>query len=105
MLSLDTPAVITLTGKGNKTRRVPIMKNTASLLQSYLVENKLDKPWKNEYPLFTNNQHHKLTKEGVAYIISKYVAVCKENINSRAPESESLICFVIQKPCIYYRQE
>jgi len=50
------------------------MKNTASLLQSYLVENKLDKPWKNEYPLFTNNQHHKLTKEGVTYIISKYVA-------------------------------
>ena len=33
------------------------MKNTAALLQSYLMENKLDKPWKNENPLFTNNQH------------------------------------------------
>lgn len=70
---LDTPAIITLNGKGNKIRRVPIMKNTASLLKNYLLENKLDKPSKNEEPLFTNNQHHKLTKEGVAYIVSKYV--------------------------------
>jgi len=70
---LQAPAVITLTGKGNKTRRVPVMKNTASLLQSYLLENKLDKPWRNESPLFTNNQHHKLTRKGVTYIIAKYV--------------------------------
>ena len=66
-------AIIVLTGKGNKTRRVPVMKNTTSLLQNYLLESKLDKPWKNEYPLFTNNQHKRLTKEGVAYIIAKYV--------------------------------
>jgi site-specific recombinase XerD len=72
-ITLQTPAIITLTGKGNKTRRVPIMKNTASLLQNYILENKLDKPWKNEHLLFINNQHHKLTKEGIAYIVSKYV--------------------------------
>lgn len=72
-ITLQSPAVITLIGKGNKTRRVPVMKNTASLLQSYLLENKLDKPWRNENPLFTNNQHHKLTRKGVTYIIAKYV--------------------------------
>jgi integrase/recombinase XerD len=70
---LQVPAVLTLTGKGNKTRRVPVMTNTASLLQSYLLENKLDKPWRNEHPLFTNSQHHKLTRKGVTYIIAKYV--------------------------------
>lgn len=75
---LQTPALIILTGKGTKIRRVPIMKNTASLLQNYLLENKLDKPWKNEYPLFTNNQHKKLTKEGVAYIIAKYVELARK---------------------------
>lgn len=75
---LNAPAVITLTSKGSKTRKVPIMKNTASLLQSYLHENQLDKPWKNQYPLFTNSQNHKLTKEGVAHIVSKYVAHARE---------------------------
>lgn len=76
---LNEPAVIALTGKGNKTRRVPLMKNTTALLQRYIFENKLDKPWKNEYPLFTNNQHNKLTKEGVAYIVSKYVEATRSN--------------------------
>lgn len=75
---LQKPAVITLTGKGNKTRRVPIMGNTVALLQSYISENKLDKLWRNDKPLFTNNQHNKLTKEGVAYIISKYVTSARK---------------------------
>ena len=75
---LGPPAVITLTGKGNKMRKVPIMKNTTALLQNYLIEHELDKPWKNEYPLFTNNQHHKLTREGIAYIVSKYAALARK---------------------------
>jgi integrase/recombinase XerD len=75
---LDSPAVVVLNGKGNKTRRVPLMKNTISLLERYIVEKKLDKSWKNEYPLFTNNQKNKLTKEGVAYIISKYVELARK---------------------------
>ena len=77
-VTLQASAVITLTGKGNKSRRVPLMKNTASLLQNYVMENKLDKPWRNEEPLFTNSQHHKLTKEGIAYVIAKYVASARK---------------------------
>jgi len=69
---LANPAVLVLTGKGNKTRRVPVMKNTVSLLESYIRENDFDKPWKSDYPLFTNKQHKKLTKEGVTYIISRH---------------------------------
>lgn len=72
-VTLDPPPVISLTGKGNKVRRVPLMKNTVALLQQYLQENDLNKPWKNQYPLFKNNQHNKLTKEGIAYILDKYV--------------------------------
>lgn len=67
------PPVIVLTGKGNKIRRVPLMKNTAFLLQNYLAENHLNSQHKRQYPLFTNRQHYPLTKEGVAYIIGKYV--------------------------------
>jgi len=54
------------------------MKNTASLLQNYLLENKMDKSCRKNDSLFINSQHHKLTKEGVTYIISKYVASARE---------------------------
>jgi integrase/recombinase XerD len=77
-VTLGSSAVITLTGKGNKMRKVPIMKNTTALLQNYIIEHELDKPWKNEYPLFANNQHHKLTREGVAYIVSKHATSARK---------------------------
>ena len=77
-VTLDSPALIVLTGKCNKTRRVPIMKNTIALLHSYLSENNLNAKWKNQYPFFSNNQHNKLTKEGVAYIIAKYVEAARK---------------------------
>ena len=77
-LVLDSPPVISLTGKGNKMRRVPLMKNVVTLLQRYLSERDLNKQWKNQYPLFINNQHNKLTKEGVAYILGKYVKMASE---------------------------
>lgn len=77
-------SVLVLTGKGNKVRRVPIMKNTASILEKYISENKLDLPHKTEYPLFSNNQHNKLTKEGVAYIIGKY-AKAAHDVSDKVP--------------------
>jgi integrase/recombinase XerD len=70
--------VLILTGKGNKTRRVPIMKNTVGLLVTYISENRLDVTHKKTYPLFTNNQHNRLTKEGVAYVLGKYATQAHE---------------------------
>lgn len=51
---LNLPAIIVLTGKGNKIMRVPIMKGNVQLLERYIHENRLDVTWKNEYPLFFN---------------------------------------------------
>ena len=82
---LTNPPVLVLTGKGNKTRRVPLMKNTQILLEHYILENTLDNPWKSEYPLFVNKQHHKLSKEGIAYIISHYVIAARK-ISTIVPE-------------------
>ena len=79
---LDAQPVIVLTGKGNKTRRVPIMNNSVLLLKTYIQEQNLDKSWKSDYPLFENNQHHKLTKEGISYILMKYVAKARESSQS-----------------------
>ena len=56
---VEQPSVITLTGKGDKARRVPILKNTAKLLNRYLIESGLDTPSKNRYPLFSNSRHSK----------------------------------------------
>jgi site-specific recombinase XerD len=70
---LTTQPVIILNGKGNKVRRVPLMNNTMILLKKYIQENYLYESWKSDYPLFFNNQRNKLTRKGVAYIISKYV--------------------------------
>ena len=82
---LDNPAVLILTGKGNKVRRVPLMKNTLTLLRHYLQEHSLDKDWKKDYPLFTNKQRNKLTKEGIAYIISRYVGSARK-MSATMPE-------------------
>jgi len=75
---LTTPALVILTGKGNKSRRVPLMSDTASLVQAYMVENQLHVPAKDQHPLFFNSRRERLTKEGVAYIIAKYVALARE---------------------------
>ena len=68
----DGPPVVNLTGKGNKTRTVPIMHGTAKLLQSYLEENRLNTPDKANHPLFFNADGMKLTRAGVAYVLNKY---------------------------------
>ena len=70
---LEPPATVLITGKGNKTRRVPLMTRTAVLLKTHLHERCLLHPEKQNHPLFFNRQQHKLTRAGVTYILSKYV--------------------------------
>src|SRR6056297_2561939 len=74
---LTNPAVLIVTGKGAKTRRVPLMKHTALLLDNYMRESHLTVAFKSHFALFMNmnKQHQKLTRVGVTYIISKYVSL------------------------------
>jgi site-specific recombinase XerD len=55
-LRLDSPAQVKLTGKGRKTRSVPLMDKTVALLRQYLHEQRLDNPSCYEHPLFFNTQ-------------------------------------------------
>lgn len=71
-LRVEPPAMITLTGKGHKTRHVPLTDNTAALLQAYLAEHHLDQPGHDDHPLFFNQHHSKLSRRGIAWIIRKY---------------------------------
>lgn len=82
-LRLNTPAQVKLTGKGRKTRCVPLMDKTVALLWQYLLENNIDTPVSFEHPLFFNSQRKKLTRQGVAYILCKYADLC--NIQQVSP--------------------
>jgi len=71
---LANPAVITLHGKGNKIRQVPIMDKTRKLLEDHLNHlNINDAISKGDNYLFVNQKKQKLSRWGVSYIINKYV--------------------------------
>jgi integrase/recombinase XerD len=77
---LTSPTVITLHGKGDKSRLVPIMGKTRNLLRQYLDESKQTTGIAEmELPLFHNQQHKTLSRWGVSYIINKYVEAAKQD--------------------------
>lgn len=69
---IQSPSTVKLTGKGNKSRIVPLMKPMSDLLEQYLIENRLITPHTGSYPLFFNRSKNKLTRAGIAYIVAKY---------------------------------
>ena len=71
-LNLNKPCYVTILGKGNKKRIVPLQNEQVKLLVSYMNENHLDQPAYNQRPLFANNRGEKLTNSGVAYILDLY---------------------------------
>ena len=73
-IRLDHPAMAALTGKGRKTRHVPLDTNTAALLTAYLTERQLDSPGRDDHPLFFNQHRSKLSRGGITWILRKYQA-------------------------------
>ena len=71
-IRLDNPAMAALTGKGHKTRHVPLDANTTALLAAYLAERHLDGPGRQDHPLFFNQHHSKLSRGGIAWILGKH---------------------------------
>lgn len=72
-LRLESPPTIKITGKGNKSRLVPLMTPTAKLLEQYMTEHGLNSINSRSYPLFQNRSRNKLTRAGITYILKKYV--------------------------------
>jgi len=72
---LDPPALVALTGKGRKTRHVPLTGNTVTLLRAYLTEHGLDRVGHEDHPLFFNQRRGKLSRGGIAWLLGKYQAL------------------------------
>lgn len=68
-LSLNSPATINVTGKGNKARIIPISNKVVSILNKYTVMYKISDSTE---MLFTNKQAKPLTRSGIAYILKKH---------------------------------
>lgn len=79
-IRLDEPEIIHLTGKGGKSRHVPIMKPTANNLRQYLMEQNLLRNEFLDHPVFFNRQRKKLTRAGVSYILNKYTELANANL-------------------------
>jgi integrase/recombinase XerD len=73
-IRLQRPAMASLTGKGRKTRHVPLDGSTITLLAAYLEEHRLDKPGHDDHPVFYGQHRARLSRGGIAWIISKYQA-------------------------------
>jgi len=77
---ISNPSVVTLTGKGNKRRQVPITKKTKELLENYLDRKKLNGSVSSgDNYLFLNQKKQKLSRWGISYIIGKYVKLADKN--------------------------
>lgn len=73
-IRLEHPAMAALTGKGHKTRHVPIDANTTALLAAYLAEQQLDRCGREDHPVFFNQHRARLSRGGIAWILRKYQA-------------------------------
>lgn len=85
-VTFGNPALLRLTGKGNKSRLVPISEQSVSLLRSYMQENELLEPYANEYPLFGINKRRKFTRMGISSIIKKYADKARRIAPSLVPD-------------------
>jgi integrase/recombinase XerD len=77
----EPPATIKITGKGGKTRIVPLMEPTATIVRRYISDTGLTGGGKHSYPLFPNRHGERLTRAGIKYILDK----CVESARNKNP--------------------
>ena len=85
----EKPSTLRLTGKGSKTRIVPLMSTTSDLVSKYISI--YHPSYRGEYnvPLFSNRKKEKLTRAGITYILKKYVKIAREKQPDLIPETVS----------------
>ena len=74
---------ITLHGKGNKKRYVPLSQSTVRLLKLYFEKERLQTPINASRHLFLNRSGNPYTRPGITYILQKYTTM----LHNEHPES------------------
>jgi site-specific recombinase XerD len=75
---LGTGAYVRCQGKGRKTRCTPLRKDTVVALQAWQGEQR----GRSEAPIFPNARGQSLSRDGVVYILTKYVAIASQHCPS-----------------------
>jgi len=91
-IRLETPCTVRLTGKGSKTRIVPLMPPMAELLRKYFDEWGMNGHEHGRQPLFTNHNGNKFGRKGITYVLSKYLQIAKAAQPMLFPDSISPHC-------------
>jgi len=76
------PPTVILTGKGGKSRIVPLLPKTVEYLRTYIARWNIDPSENKQQYVFVNRSGEKLSRAGVKYILDKYVLSAK----ARSPE-------------------
>ena len=76
-IRISKPYVIEVFGKGARKRLVPVEDNMMKLLTQYMEENQLNRPGKENHPLFYNCHGGELTSAGITYVLKKYAALAR----------------------------
>ena len=85
-------SLVKLTGKGNKSRFVPLEVPVVKLLCQYLKDFSLIESSKRMELLFTNHSQKKLTRQGVTHILKKYADMVRKTQPGLIPKTVSPHC-------------
>lgn len=67
-VALETGAHVRCTGKGRKTRCIPLRKDVVTAVREWLKE----RNGQPDDPVFINARHHRLSRDGVQYIVTQH---------------------------------
>lgn len=88
-LSLHEPFTLLVHGKGQKSRYVPLMKSVIPHLNNYLTQKGYDRHEKLNDWLFKNHMNVQFTRQGVNYLVGKYVKLAWQDNPAIIPKDFS----------------
>ena len=88
-VAYNDSSLVKLTGKGNKSRFVPLEAPVVKLLCQYLEDFSLTSPSKRMELVFTNHSRKKLTRQGITHILKKYAAMVYKKHSGLIPKTIS----------------